>query len=468
MASEVTVADGSRRDTSETGLLRNRAFVLFCVTCGISVLGDHLAVSGLLGRPGLAEGESKAHFRALTSFAFMLPFFVAGPLFGMLADRLPRRGLMIAADVVRVGLMIGFLKLTDLLQPMGSFWAMTPLVIGGLFAALFSPARAALLPALIGKDRFVRANAMVLGLSTIGVMAAFLLGGYLRLPAQTPYWTGAVVFFVGAILLLCIRSPERKSIRASGGPSPKGLIEAVTYVRGHRRVAKLIGVAVLVWGSGAVVWNAIPSLVWDVYGRQSLTSVSSFQASLGVGLLIGAMVLSSLGDAIRGDAMITWSLLGFAAAIAILSASVFLPVSADWGYRVGAVALIAAGVFGAAIMAAYNALLQRIVPDRLRGRVFGLVDSASVAGLLLATGLLGILRWPGAARWIGWVLLGITAVLAATAVSLLVVRLRSGPLASTPQFWWNVTEFYCKWWFRLRREGPCTVPAEGVSGAGRC
>jgi 1-acyl-sn-glycerol-3-phosphate acyltransferase len=112
-------------------------------------------------------------------------------------------------------------------------------------------------------------------------------------------------------------------------------------------------------------------------------------------------------------------------------------------------------------MASYNALLQRIVPNRLRGRVFGLSDVATMAGLLLATGLLGIPEWPALDRYIGLILLGVTLVVLGSAIVSLVVRLRSGRLQGKLGFWWNVTEFYCKWWFRLKREGLCTVPPEG-------
>ena len=52
-------------------------------------------------------------------------------------------------------------------------------------------------------------------------------------------------------------------------------------------------------------------------GRRDLTSVVWLGAFLGIGLLVGAMVLISLGDAIRGELLIICSLLGLAAAIAI-------------------------------------------------------------------------------------------------------------------------------------------------------
>ena len=51
-----------------------------------------------------------------------------------------------------------------------------------------------------------------------------------------------------------------------------------------------------------------------------------------------------------------------------------------------------------------NAFLQRIVPDYIRGRVFGVNDLCSMAGLLVATGLLAIPRWPNIDRHITWIM----------------------------------------------------------------
>jgi 1-acyl-sn-glycerol-3-phosphate acyltransferase len=100
------------------------------------------------------------------------------------------------------------------------------------------------------------------------------------------------------------------------------------------------------------------------------------------------------------------------------------------------------------------------VPNRLRGRVFGLSDVATMAGLLLATGLIGIPEWPHIDRWVGWILVGVAVVVLATSISSFAMRLGGGTVRAG-QRWMNVNEFYCRSWFRLKREGICTVPREG-------
>src|SRR4029078_13731214 len=90
-----------------------------------------------------------------------------------------------------------------------------------------------------------------------------------------------------------------------------------------------------------------------------------------------------------------------------------------------------------------DALLQRIVPNRLRGRVFGLIDVATMAGLLLSAGLIGIPEWHHIDRWVGWILIGVTLIVLTTAVISLFIRLEQSQIGRVQRFWMNVNEFYC-------------------------
>jgi len=301
------------------------------------------------------------------------------------------------------------------------------------------------------------------GLGVIATMLAVLIGGYLArgYAPSVSFHVDAGTFVASAVLLSFIRVPAAELKRHRPGAGWSALKEALNYVREHRRVAQLIFVAVVVWSCGALVRSTIPTIVRDIFDRPDYLEMSGFQARLGFGMLLGALILTLFGDALRSEIAITWSLAGIGLAIGILALSVFAPVSPTVAYHVGGLAIILSGVFATGVMASYQALLQRIVPNRLRGRLFGLTDLATMAGLLLATGLLGIPQWPNVDRWVGWILLAVTLAVLATAAGSLLIRLGTAPGPFRVTFWWHVNEFYCKWWFRLRRVGPCTVPARG-------
>ena len=446
-----------------SSLIGNRNFLLLWAAYGVSAMGDHISESALLKTQNAMTSHNMTQLQALISFMFFVPYFLLGPFTGLLADRLPRRGIMIFADLVRAALMFNFVMLIGWFGSEAGWAAFTPVLIVGIFAAMFSPARSALLPTLVAEDQLVRSNAMISGLGVIASMIAVLVGGYLadRYPAHYSFQIDAATFAGSAILLAFIVPPARERQRQAAEVSPRALLEALRDIREHRRVMQLIVIAVVVWACGSVVRSSVPAIVRDVYGFATYTKAMSMLIFLAVGMLAGAGILTALGDALRSEVAISWSLIGIAVAIGILSLTVFIPLRGSVGYWVGGVAVLLSGLFAAGTMTSYSALLQRMVPNRLRGRVFGFIDLATIGGLLLATGALGLPTWTQIDRWVGYLLLAVTLIVLSTGFAALLVRLRDSKYSPRYRFWQNVNEFYCKFWFRLRREGVSTIPPEG-------
>src|SRR3972149_7522445 len=172
----MSIADRTA-DSSPTGLLRNRNFVLLWSAYGISALGAHLSEMALpKTQNALSPDGDVTPLTARITFVFFLPFLLA-PLTGALADRVSRRGLMVMADLVRGAAMMAMAVMIAWTSPWGTWGPFAPLLVVGLFAAVFSPARSALLPTLIRPDQLVRANAMLSGLGIIATMAATQGGG---------------------------------------------------------------------------------------------------------------------------------------------------------------------------------------------------------------------------------------------------------------------------------------------------
>src|SRR3972149_716952 len=101
-------------------LLRNRNFILLWSAYGISALGDHLSEMAVLKTQDALRAEvDVTPLNALMAFMFFLPFLFLGPFAGWLADRLPRRAIMIFADLVRTVIMFGFTGLIVWTQTWG-------------------------------------------------------------------------------------------------------------------------------------------------------------------------------------------------------------------------------------------------------------------------------------------------------------------------------------------------------------
>lgn len=449
-------------------LLGNRNFILLWCAYGVSAMGDHLSEMAILKTQNAASAEvDVTPLDARMTFLFFVPFFLLSPITGWLADRLPRRSLMIAADVVRCLLLASFTVLMVWARPLGSWGPFMPLLLVGVFAALFSPARSAMLPTLIRPDQLVRANGMISGLGVIATMVAIQIGGYLadHYEPEYAFRLDALTFLGSAALLWMLRAPRQHTTTARNhgiGETIHELVGGFRYAMCHRRVRELLAVAALVWFCGPLVKCVMPAIVRDVYGyADNYQAMSTYRAFLGIGFIMGALLISVLGSALRSEIAITWGLFGIGSSIAVFAASVFLPVEPFTRAVIGAVGVVSAGMFGVVAMASFNTLLQRIVPDRYRGRVFGVKDLCCTGALLLATGALGVPQWTRLDDWVGYILAGVAVGMVAAGIINLNIRLRRSEHGKGLMFAENLNEFLAKFWWRFKRVGLVTVPREG-------
>ena len=451
-----------------TSLLLNRNFVLLWIAYGVSAFGDHLSEIALLKMQNALDVTDVTRRQAAMLFVFMFPFFLLGPVFGALADRLPRKWIMVFADVIRaviifemVFLLTGIHRWAAPNDPPGApisiAVAMIPMLMMGLFAAMFSPARLALLPTLIRPDQIVRANAATAGLGMIASIASAVAGGWLveNVGEIWNFRVDALTFVVSALCILFIRPPVTEH-RERATHGVHAIAEGFRYVARHRRVGEIILISSILWAGASIVRSVIPALVKDVFGG-TYQDIGYYQGMLGGGLLLGSIVLTLLGGSLKSGLAISWSLkLAGLSGLAIAASVQF-----KWPQAVCAAAIILLGVFGAGIQVSVLALLQRMVPDYIRGRIFGVHDLCTMSGLLLATGFLSIPNWPDIDRHIAWIA-GLTSLgLFATGLWTTLVRLKRGRFGRAITFWKNLNEFYCRFWPRVQREGICTVPAEG-------
>ena len=140
---------------SVTLLRRNRNFRHLYLASVISLGGDWFLLIALFGLMLDLTGQAIAV--AFTIAAQDLTYFAASPFAGVLADRLDRRRLMIACDLARAVLVLGFL----LVRTEDLAWLVYVLLAGtAVFAAAFEPASMAAMPNLVDERDLSVANAL--------------------------------------------------------------------------------------------------------------------------------------------------------------------------------------------------------------------------------------------------------------------------------------------------------------------
>ncbi len=447
-------------------LIRNTNFILLWAAYGVSAAGDHLSEMALLQEAGGFARHDITRVQALLTFCFFCPYVVFGPLAGWWADRFSRKWTMIATDLIRAGVMLSISWIVPVLWQRGwGDWAVAlPLLLTGLFAAFFSPARQALVPTLIRDDQLVRANALISAMGTIGAITSGLLGGKLvdmslagHFDLVWNYRLDALTFVFSAVLLSGIAMRRTRMVpHAPLGGVWKPLIDGFRYVRRHRRILQIILVGTVFWASAGVVVSIVPALVKEVFGG-TFADAGMYRGLLAGGLAIGAGLMTIFGPALPLPLAVLWGLGG--GAFWVLGLDVVFVFKL--GRLLSGACLLMIGVHGAALLITIMVVIQRFVPDSRRGRVFGVADTLTMAAMVASTGLLGLPHIENLDRYIP-VLLGIVG-LGLLGAGWLALRwyLRQSPLR--PILWWlfQLARFFVYFWCRARRDGLCTVPRQG-------
>jgi MFS family permease len=375
---------------------RARSFrLLFFATLG-SGLGTWLAYVALT--VDVFERTDSGSWVAALLVADFLPIVAVGFLLGPLVDRLSRKRLMIASDLIRC--------VVFCILPFAGSAAM---IVAPATAAtgLFRPALYAGVPNLVAERDLPSANSLLQAVENLTWALAPLGGGLLvaATSSDAAYWINAVTFLVSAALLAGIPQRLLQAARAESRGHVQDLIEG-----GRLVIQSAALLAVL------VTWNLFMFASAGVNVAEVVLAEESFESgAFGFGLLVAATGVGLVvGSFLAGGWLERWELHRvYGVSIALVAFGIgAAAVSPNVWMAAAFVALLGVGN-GAAVVC--NALLvQRGAPDHLRGRAFTVIMSSNYALLALGMAAAGPLTDVIGPRWV-WgsaaLLSGVAAVL---------------------------------------------------------
>lgn len=385
--------------TGYASLLAGREFRALYAAQALSLVGDQVA------RIAVALAVfSRTHSALLTAASYAVPYLawlIAGPLLSTLADRYPRRRIMLAADILRVFLVVG---LAMLAQDTPALFAL--LVLVSAIEPAFKSARAALLPAIAPGAAYPRALSLFAVTSQLSQVAGFAAGGVVTaiVGTRAALYFDAGTFAVSALLVRAFLAE-----RPAAGASPGALAGVFEAVRALWQVPMIRSVLALTWTGAA--FGVVPEGLAVVYARghgAGPLGAALLTAALPTGTVIGALLLGRLDE--RHDRTRLLRPLAAATFAPLLLVALGPPLPAAFALWA------ASGAGGAFTVLAYQ-VFTAAVPDRLRGRAFGLASTGLLAaqGLtLVGAGAVGD-RLPARLVIAGTGLLGLTAVAAVAA-----------------------------------------------------
>lgn len=344
-------------------LRRNRDFRALFFASVISLGGDWflwVAINGLI-----YEATGKALYVGLAILAQESAFFLASPIGGALADRIDRRKLMIACDLARAVVCVSFL----LVGPETIWLAYVLLPLLATFAAPFDPAFSAATPNVVDPDDLPAANALNGSLWGTMLAVGAGLGGLVSAAFgdDTAFIVDSVSFLVSAALLSSIRRGFSES-RTETTEHPS-IVEATRetwrFARRDHRVLSLLAVK-FGFGAAAGLLALIPVMALDVDVFDSgNVGFGILMAARGVGALIGPF----LGHRIAGPGhRRLFPAIGLSLAVFGLG---YVAMGQAPSLAIAAVMICVAHLGGGSqwMLSTYG--LQVLVPDHIRGRIFG-------------------------------------------------------------------------------------------------
>lgn len=360
---------------------RNRDFRRAYLSSLISLGGDWFLLVALFGLVFDLTHSSLAV--AFLLAAQDLTYFVVSPFMGVLADRLDRKRLMVAADIGRAALCAGFL----FTQTEATIWIVYPLLAAmACFSAVFEPASAAALPNLVDGDDLATANALSGSLWGTMLTVGAALGGIVTaiLGRDAAIAIDAVSFAGSALLIVRIgRSFQEARVDTTPTRLREAATQTVQYARRDHRVLALLAVK-FGWGLAGGVLVLVPVLAEGKFDAGEV-GIGLLLAGRGVGALIGPFVgRSALGSKDRR----LFLTIGIALGIFGLG-YVLLGIVPGLVLAIPALMLAHTGGGAQWMLSSYG--LQKIVPDHIRGRIFafdGMLVTLTFGASSLVTGWL--------------------------------------------------------------------------------
>lgn len=320
-------------------------------------------------------------YLGLVGLVRAVPTILLSLIGGVLADRFDRRRILIVTQSVA---MVSSVVLAGLvIAEVVTVWhILTISFISSVFFAADNPTRQALVPDLVGRERLTSAiglnaaawnGAAVIGPSIAGVLIAVIgVAGAFSL--------NAVSYL--AILGVVMTMPELPRYASTKRSVVGQLADGMRYIRSQRAIwGILILIAVPSLGARPYI-QMMPVFARDVLGLGA-TGYGVLMAASGVGALLGALAVTSMGNAKQRGLILLVVTAGLGVVLIAFSASQWLLPSLILVVVVGGAATL--------MMSLANAVLQGIVPGEMRGRVMSVYSLIAAGFMPLGSMLLGSL-----------------------------------------------------------------------------
>ena len=327
--------------------------------------------------------------------SFLLPSFLFSLAGGLIADRLHKKPIMIASQIMNT---LATILLATFIY--GDNIEFSDFIYFGLFngtvLSLSMPARSAVVPEVVAKDSLV--NAMALQSATFNlsrILGPALAGGLIALFASSDttstHGVGIVFFMIAGLYAISVCAVSflhynGAPLRQKTASMLEDLREGFRYMRDEKSILGLLIMGFVPMTFGFSVSFLLPAFNKDVLNGGP-DDLGLLMTGMGIGALCGSLLLAHLGDISGKGRIIFTAAYAWAIALAAFSMSDQLVLA----MVIGGLSGLCGAMFGAMNMS----VIQLTIQPQIRGRVMSI--------MMMSHGLmpLGIIPVSALAEFVG-------------------------------------------------------------------
>jgi MFS family permease len=315
----------------------------------------------------------------LLNGARAIPFLIAGPVAGVVADRVDRRKLLLLVEqfLFATTFLMGLLAATGYVAPWHLF---VFTLLTGIAWSFTDPLRQTLIPNVVPKEDLVNAVALNSVANNATKVMGPALGGLLiaAFGVSGNFFVQALAY-AGVLIMIYRMAVPRTPAQARQSSMFANMKEGLRYVWSNTLVLALILIALVPRLLAVPYQTLMPIFQKDVL-RVGPAGLGMLMAAPGIGGLIALLAFASIAGRVKRQGVLMLT------AVVLLGA--FLVIfSQTTSFNLALLTLVGVGGCQVTFNATVNTLLHLTVPDELRGRVMSIymLDRGLMpAGALLA------------------------------------------------------------------------------------
>jgi MFS family permease len=348
----------------------------------VSEVGDHFNNVAVLSLAVAATHSGAVVAGLMLSRA--IPAVLVGPLAGVLLDRFDRQRIMIASDLIRGFIALGFILAIGYKQTWLLYLLSALLMVASPF---FTSGRSAILPSIATEQELHTANSLTQTTSWMTLAVGAFFGGttVAAFGYQLAFVFNSLSFFFSAACIANLRSisghfrAENQSLNETNVARPwHEYREGLGYMV---KTPLILGIGLIAvgWASGGGAAQVLFTLFSEMVFKRGAQGLGQLWGIAGVGLLIGGFVGNRLGKTIGFEA---YKKTIFFCYLLHGGAYIVFSQMRHWGWALFFMGISRASVAVSSVLNWSN--LLKHVEDRFRGRVFATIETMSWSTMMLS------------------------------------------------------------------------------------